>query len=153
MLTPIFSQIDGGLVGHLLGERLAIGVDLLDGQRAEDRAEVAFERLEDDALDLIGRHAEEPLGRAPQRHVVAGDLDVGDGLDRHRDALLGVRLLDAQRDRDDVQREVRDLLEDGQPQRGAAADDAEADDGFVALVVERACACGRRRWRPSTAAP
>ncbi len=57
-------EIDGRLVGHLLREGLAVGVDLLDGQRAEDRPQVPFERLEDDALDLFGRHAEEALGGA-----------------------------------------------------------------------------------------
>ena len=63
MLTPIFFRSTRGLVGHLLRERLAVGVDLLDGQRAEDRAQVAFERLEDHALDLLGGHAEEALRR------------------------------------------------------------------------------------------
>ena len=94
MLTPIFLQVDGGLVGHLLRERLPVGVDLLDGQRAEDRPQVPLERLEDDALDLLGRHAEEALGRAAQRDVVAGDLDVGDRLDRDGDAFLRVGALD-----------------------------------------------------------
>ena len=47
-------QIDGRLVGHLLCEGLPVRVDLFDRQRAEDRAQVAFERLEDHALDLLG---------------------------------------------------------------------------------------------------
>ena len=81
MLTPIFFRSTRRLVGHLLGERLTVGVDLLDRQRAENRAQVAFQRLEDDALDLFGRHAEETLRRAAQRHVVARDLHVRDRLD------------------------------------------------------------------------
>ncbi len=59
-------QIDGRLVGHLLGERLPVGVDLLDGERAEDRAQVAFERLEDHALDLV---AASSRGSAPPRRA------------------------------------------------------------------------------------
>ena len=131
-------QIDGGFVGHLLREGLAVGVDLFDRERAEDRAQVAFERLEDDALDLLGGHAEEPLRRAAQRHVVAGDLDVGDRLDRDRHAFLRVGALDPQRNRDDVEREVRDLLEHRHAQRRAAAHDAEADRRLVALLVDDA---------------
>ena len=77
-------QVERGLVGHLLRERLTVRIDLFDGQRPENRAQVTLERLEDHALDLLGRHAEEALGRAAQRHVVAGDLHVGDGLDRDR---------------------------------------------------------------------
>jgi hypothetical protein len=64
-------QIDGSFVGHFLREGLAVGVDLFDGEGAENRAQVAFQRLEDDALDLVRRHAEEALRRATQRHVIA----------------------------------------------------------------------------------
>jgi hypothetical protein len=112
---------------------------------------VTFQRLKDHAFDRLGRHAEEPLGGAPQRHVVAGDLHVGHGLDGHRHAFLRVGALDAERDRDDVQREIGHLLEDGDAQRGAAADDAEPDRRLVAFLIhERVLAPeedgdGRRR--------
>ena len=87
-------QIDGRLVGHLLGEGLAIGVDLLHGERAENRPQVPLQRLEDHPLDLLGAHPEEALRRPAQRGVVAGDLDVGDSFHRHGHAFLRVGALD-----------------------------------------------------------
>ena len=113
-------EIERGLVGHLLRERLPVGVDLLDGEGTEDGPQVAFQRLEDHALDLLGRHAEESFRRASQRHVVAGNLHVRDGLHGDGHAFLRVRALNAKRDRDDVQREIRHLLEDGHAQGRAA---------------------------------
>jgi hypothetical protein len=129
-------EIDGGFVRHLLSEGLAVGVDLFDGQRSEDRSEVAFERLEDHALDLLDGHAEESLGGGAQRHVVAGDLDVGDGIDRDRHAFLGVRTLDLERDRNDVQRQVGDLLQHRDAKRGAASHDAEPHFRMRSLLVD-----------------
>ena len=82
--SPIFSRSVRRLARQLLREALTIAVHLLDGQRAEDRSQVPFERLEDDLLHLVVRHAEKPLGRRLQRRVVAADLDVRDRLDRDR---------------------------------------------------------------------
>jgi len=53
---------------------------------------------------MFARSATNKMG---QRHIVAGDLHVGDRFDRDRDAFLGVRPLNAQRDRHDVQREAQ----------------------------------------------
>ncbi len=124
-------EVRGRLAGQLLREALAIAVDLLDGQRAEDRSQVAFERLEDDLLDLIVRHAEEPFRRRLKRRLIAADLHVGDRLDRHRHALQRIRPLDLERDRHDVEMQVLDFLEDGNPQRRAAANHPVADHAAV----------------------
>ncbi len=97
---------------------------------------MSLQSLEDHALDLFRGHAEEALGRRAHGDVVARDLHVRDGLDRDRHALLGVGALDLQRDRDDVQGEIRHLLEHRDPQRRAAPDDAETDLRAIALVVD-----------------
>ncbi len=131
-------QIDGGLVGHFLRERRPVGVDLLDGERAEDRPQVSLQRLEDDPLDLVRAHAEKALGRAAQRHVVARDLDVGDRLNGDRHTLLGVGALDLELDRHDVEREVFDLLQHGDSQRSAAPHHAEAQRGAGSFLVDEA---------------
>ena len=77
----------GGALDLLL-ELLAVVVELLDGQRADDRAERALEDVLDDRLDLLVAVLE-PLGGVADRLLVAADLDRRDALDRDLDALLG----------------------------------------------------------------
>jgi hypothetical protein len=92
---------------------------------------VPFQRLEDDFLHLVVRHAEEPFCRRLQRRVIAANLHVGDGLDRHRNAFQRVGPLDFQRDRHHVQVEVLHLFEEWNPQRGTAAHHPVTDDAPV----------------------
>ena len=77
----------GGALDLLL-ELLAVVVELLDGQRADDRAQRALEDVLDDRLDLLVA-VEEPLGGVADRLLVAADLDRRDALDGDLDALLG----------------------------------------------------------------
>jgi len=95
-------QVHRSFRGQLLCEARAVAVDLLHGQGAKNRAEVAFQCLKDDPLDLLVRHAQEALGRGTQREIIALDLDVGDSLHRDRHALQCVGALDFQRDSEDV---------------------------------------------------
>jgi hypothetical protein len=111
-------EVDRRFGRELLRKTLPIAVDLFDGQRAENRAQVPFQRLEDHLLHLIVRHAEEPLRRRLERRVVAADLHVRDRLDRDRHSFQRVRPLDLERDRHHVQVEVLDFLEQWNPQRG-----------------------------------
>ena len=115
---PHLLEIRRRFARELLGEALTVAVHFLDGQRAEDRSQVAFERLEDDLLDLIVRHAEEALGRGLQRRVVAANLHVRHRLHRDRHALQRVRPLDLERNRHHVEVEVLDFLQ--QRMRSAA---------------------------------
>ena len=84
----------GGALDLLL-ELLPVVVQLLDGQRADDRAERALEDVLDDRVDLV-LALHEPLGGGPDGLLVAADLERGDALDGDLDALLvtGVRELD-----------------------------------------------------------
>ena len=124
-------EIGRGLGRQFLREALAIAVDLFHRERAEDRPQVAFERLEDDLLDDVMCHAQEALGGRLERAVVAADLHVGDGLDRDGNALQRVGPLDLERDRHHVEMQVLDLLQERDPQGGAAAHHPVADDTAV----------------------
>ena len=68
-------------------ELLAVEVELLDRQRADDRAERALEDVLDDRVDLLLLGLEEALGGVPDRLVVGADLERGDALDGDLDAL------------------------------------------------------------------
>ena len=68
-------------------ELLPVQVQLLDRERADDRPEGALQDVLDDRIDLVLRCLEEPLGGVPDRLVVGTDLEGGDALDSHLDAL------------------------------------------------------------------
>ena len=129
---------------QLLREALAIAVDLFDRQRAQDGPQMALQRLEDDLLHGVVRHAEKPLGGRLQRDVVTTDLHVGHGLDGHRYALQRVRPPDLQRNRHHIQVQVLDLLEQRNPERRASADHPIAHH---ATVGELALAAAQDRHR------
>ena len=128
---PHLLEVHRRFARELLREALTVAVHFLDGQRAEDGSQMAFERLEDHLLNLIVRHAEETLGRRLQRRIVAADLHVRHGLDRDRHALQRVRPLDLERDRHHVEVQVLDLLEQRDAQRGAASYHPVADDAAI----------------------
>src|SRR5690606_39430198 len=62
-----FFKVTGCLGCELLGEAEAVVIDLFDGERAEDGAEVAFERLEDKLVELLLRHSQKALDRKSTR--------------------------------------------------------------------------------------
>jgi hypothetical protein len=77
-----------GAVEHLGGQLLPLGDDLLNGHRADDRAQVPRE-------DAAGQHrhlvlvGQEPLAGVDDGLGVVADLERDDGADVERDALLG----------------------------------------------------------------
>ena len=87
-LARRYSNINAIVVGNettlraekSIDEPASVSVILFDRECAENGAKVAFERLKDHFLDLVGRHSQEALGGRAQRRVVALDLHVGDGL-------------------------------------------------------------------------
>ena len=107
-------QVLGGFRRQLLGETLAVAIDFLDGQRAQDGSKVTLQGLKDDFLDLVGRHAEETLGRGAQGDIVTLDFDVGDRFDEDRNALQGVSPFDLERNGEHIEREVVDLFQQGE---------------------------------------
>ena len=91
IVRPDVARSRLGRALDLLLELLAVVVELLDRQRADDRPERALEDVLDDRLDLVVA-VQEPLGRVADRLLVAADLDRRDALDRDLDALLGDRV-------------------------------------------------------------
>ena len=115
-----------GLLAHLLLEAFLVAVELFEGQRADDAAEVARDRFLDGRADLLGRHAQEALrGLADVVHV-APHLHLRHGLDVDGDALVRIDVLEVDVERHHPQGEHLVLLPGGEDERAAAADDAEA---------------------------
>ena len=85
-------HVAGGHFLHLRGEGIAVLVDVLHRHRAEDRAQMAFQGLHGDVLDLLGALAQELLGGGGDGDVVALDLDLRHAIHAHRHAFAGVNL-------------------------------------------------------------
>ena len=103
----------GGVLDGLL-ELLAVEVELLDRQRADDRAQRALEDVLDDRVDLLLLGFEEPLGGVPDRLVVGADLERRDALDRDLDALPRHGVGEVHVDLAGGQLELADLVEERQ---------------------------------------
>ena len=105
---------------HLRGERVAVLVNLLDGHRAENRAQMAFQRLHGDVLDVLGALAEKLFGGGRDGNVVALDLDLRHAIHFHRHAFARVNLGRLHIDREQFEREDVHLLDDRLNERAAA---------------------------------
>jgi hypothetical protein len=86
------AQVAGRDLLHLLGELVAVLVDVLDAERAQDRAQVALHGLQRDPRDLLRRLSQEPLGGGVKRGLVFPDLDLRDAVHHDGDSLRGVDL-------------------------------------------------------------
>ena len=139
-----------GRVLHLLEELLAIADQLLDRQRADDRAQRSFEHVLDDRVDLLGLGVEEPLGGVPERLDVAADLERGHALDLDLDALAGHGVGQLHVDLARGQLERADPVDEREDERAAADDDLDALVGaggvhdLAALVAHLGAAPARR---------
>ena len=120
-----------------------VEVEFLDGQRADDRAERAFEDVLDDGVDLFLARIEEAFRGIADGLVVGADLERGDALDRDLDALAGHRVGQLHVDLAGGQLEQADLVDEGQDDDAAAAHDLE-----VLATVRAPCRAGRRRRAP-----
>ena len=118
-------EVGVGLLADALLEPLLVAVQLLDGEGADDAAQVTGHGLLDGALDLLRRDAQEALRGTPHVVDVAGDLDLRHGLHVDGDALHRVDVLEV--DVEGHHLEGDDL--GGLPRRphegAAAADDPE----------------------------
>ena len=78
---------------HALSDHLGLFHNLFDGQLTDDAAQMAFHHEADEAFALVGRFSEELLGRGEDGLLIGADLNLGNGFDSNRDALLGVEVL------------------------------------------------------------
>ena len=124
-LEPGRREVALGRVLDGLLELHPVEVELFDRQRADDRAERAFEDVLDDRVDLGFLGLEEALGRIPDRLVVGADLERGDALDGDLDALPRHGVGERDVDLPCGQLELADLVEQRQDDDALAADDLE----------------------------
>ena len=118
-----------------MGEFEAILVDLFGGQRGEDAAQVAFERILGNVLDFGERDAQESLQRVAEQRLVAGDLDIGDALHRQRDAAFGVRIVDRYFEGNRAQVEAIDFFEERDAKGAAPLNHAVAHRATVGRLA------------------
>ena len=77
-----------GFDDNLIGEAVAVGIDRLEGQRADDFAHVALERVLEILCDLGGGKVEEVARGEPDVILVAPDHDFGNGVDVDIDVVV-----------------------------------------------------------------
>ena len=120
-------HVAGGHFLDFLGEGVAVLVNFLDGHRAENGAQMAFERLRGDVADFIGALAEKLFRRGADGNVVALDLDLRHAVHLHRHAFAGIDFRRLHINRQQFERQDVHLFEHRPDERAAALDDAEAD--------------------------
>ncbi len=118
-------EVRGAGVAHLLAHHLRLFDDLLDGELADDTAQMALHHQANQRLPLVEGLAQELLGGRADAGVVVAHLELRNGLDPHRDTLIRVEIL-LRRDveRHQLQREPLRPLDDREDERAAADDDA-----------------------------
>ena len=85
-------HVAGGHFLDLLGEGVAVLVNFLDRHRAENRAQMAFERLHGDVFDVVNAFAEKLFGSRGDGNVIALDLDLRHAVHLHRHAFARINL-------------------------------------------------------------
>ena len=112
---------------HPLAHHLRLLHDLLDGELADDAAQMAFHHQADQAFALRRSLGEELLGGGEDRLLVGAHLDLRDGFDRYRDALLGVEiLLRSDIEAHQLERELAAVLHHRKDHGAVPLDDARA---------------------------
>ena len=129
-------HVAGGDFLHLRGEGVAVLVDVLDGHRAQDGAQMAFQGLHGDVLDFVGALAQELLGGGGDGDVVTLDLDLRHAIHAHRHAFAGVDLGRLHIDGQQLERQDVHFLDDRHDEGAAALDDAEAAHLHGAVRVD-----------------
>ena len=116
------------LLADAVLEALLISVQLLDGQRSDDAAQVTGERLLDRRLDLRDRHPEKTLGSRTDVFDVSADLDLCHRLDVDRNAANGVDVRQVDLESHHLQRKKLVAFPAGPDEGTAASNDAERLD-------------------------
>ena len=133
-------QVTGGYFLHALGEDVALAVDLLDGQRADDGAQVTSQRFVGDFSNFVARFGEEALGCCANRYIVAGNLDLRDAFQRDGHTLFGVNIVGGHFDGHDLQDQLIDAFQHRPDERTSTCHDPVGFDfaGFrVAPLATR----------------
>ena len=114
-------HVAGGHFLHFRGESVAVLVNVFHRHRAQDRAQMAFQRLHGDVLDVLRVFAQELLGGRRDGDVVTLDLDLRHAIHAHRHAFAGIDiLLLLHVNGQQFQRELVHLLDHRDDERAAA---------------------------------
>ena len=112
---------------HAVGNHLGLFDDLLDGELADDAAQVSFHDQADEAFAFGRVLREELFGRGEDRLLVGADLDLRDSFHGNGDALFGVEiLLRSDVERHQLKRELAAVFDDREDDGAVALDDAGA---------------------------
>ncbi len=87
------AHVVGTSRAHAVGDHLRLFHDLLDRELSNDAAQVAFHHQPDQPFAFVRRLGQELLGGGLNRDRVRLHFDLGHGFYRHRDALIGVKVL------------------------------------------------------------
>src|SRR5262252_1320237 len=134
---PHLAHVFGAGGAHAAANHFRLLDDLLDGELADDAAQVTLHHQADETLTLFRALGEELFGRRANRNGVGLYLQLCNGLDRDRYALVGVQtLLGRHVERHQFEGELLALLHHRKDDRAPTLDDAgvaEAvdDQGFV----------------------
>ena len=134
-MAPHVRQIARRHFLHPLGKRIAILVNFLHRHRAENGAQMAFQRLGGNVADFVRGLAEKLFRRGTNGYIVALDLDLGHAVHLHRHAFAGIDLRRLHIYREQFEREDVHLFENRPNERATALDDAEADLRAILLTV------------------
>src|SRR5262249_29561042 len=134
-------QVAFGRVLHLLQQLLTVADELLDRQRAHDRAQRAFEDVLDNGVHLLGLGVEESLRRVAQGFDVASDLEGGHALHLDFDALARDRVRELNADLARGELQATDAIDQGHDEGPAADNDLHAlvpalGDSLAALIAD-----------------
>ena len=124
----------GGILDSLL-ELHPVQVQFLDGERAHDGAQGAFQNVLDDGIDRFLLGLQEALGGVADGLVVCPDLEGRHALDRHFDALPGDRVGQVHVDLPGGQFELSDLVDEGQDDDATTTHDLEIAPAVRAAVA------------------
>ena len=144
MLKAHVRHVAGGHFLHFGGEGVAVLVNFLHRHRAENRAQMTFERLHGDVLDVVDALAQKLFRRRGDGNVVALDLDLRHAVHLHRHAFARINFRRLHINRQQFEREHVHLFEDRPDEAAAALDDAEADLARRAVRLRSSCACCRK---------
>ena len=136
-------HVAGGNFLHLGRERIAVLINFFHGHRPENRAQVTFQRLHGDALDIFRALAQELFRCRGDGNVIALDLDLRHAVHANRHAFACVNFRRLHINRQQFEREHIHFFKHRPHEAAAALDHAETDLArFAAGIGDRPFATG-----------
>ena len=135
MVKPMLAMSPGGHLLDFRGEGIAVLVNFLHRHRAENRAQMTFQRLHGDVFDFVHALAQKLFGRRGDGNVVALDLHLRHAVHLHRHAFARVNFRRLHINGQQFEREHVHFFNHRPDERAAAFDDAKAHGARVAIRI------------------